>query len=811
METKRKLYIAAAILMVLVVALGLLTACSSESLVEYEVPAVRTAPTSYTLTVQATKGEAVTSRALSLDSGVLNASWTKDDVVMVYYADGAELGSLTAASSGVETMLVGTLTTLPANGDVLTLKFLSPEYASQGGTLDYIAKNCDYATASVTVLGIDGTDVTTTGAVFENQQSIVKFTLQDKDNSNAAISATEMIVVADGHTYTVQPSAATNEFFVALPSISNKNIQVTAANDTDMFNFVRENITIECGKYYTMTMQMDKFANKVVDLSTLTGNYVAMNGAVLTGTLHSNCQISIAAGASITLYNASINAHGAHASNTDWAGITCLGDATITLDGDNVVKGCDNEYPGIQAGGEDTTLTIKGTGSLTAMGGGYAAGIGNGYGGTCGNISIIGGDIIAKGGVYAAGIGSGYDGSCGNIIISGTAKGSATKGGSSPYDIGPGVDGTCGNVFVESNDFRGSYPQMVMVDLSTLNGNYEAKDGAVLTGTLIEDYQISIASGASITLYNASINASGAHAGITCRGDATITLVGTNVVNACQNNYPGIQAGGTNTTLTINGTGSLTATGGGYAAGIGNYGPNTCGNITISGGTITATGGDYAAGIGSAYYRRCGNITISGGNITATGGKDAAGIGSGSGEGAECGNITISGTASGSAKGGEGSPYDIGFGKDGTCGTVSVKENTISGTYPGQQVVTLASCTFTLNFYENYNENGGMNQYGRYNANASTIKVTVNSVDYASTGSFQNGSTVEIDLPVGTGMTLTITAPNTEYWDDFTNVPEGGSYPKADFSATITRDISAGSENNLGMVNLVRQKNTVVP
>ena len=44
--------------------------------------------------------------------------------------------------------------------DVLTLKFLSPNYDSQAGTLEYIATHCDYATASVTVTGVDG------GAIF---------------------------------------------------------------------------------------------------------------------------------------------------------------------------------------------------------------------------------------------------------------------------------------------------------------------------------------------------------------------------------------------------------------------------------------------------------------------------------------------------------------------------------------------------------------------------------------------------------------------------------------------------------------------
>ena len=243
METKRKLYIAAAVLIVLVVALGLLTACTSESLVEYEAPAVSTAPTTYTLTVQASKGEADTSRALNLDSsGALNASWTKDDEVKVYNASGTEVGSLKAASSGAETMLKGEVSNVAVN-DVLTLKFLSPSYANQDGTLDYIAENCDYATASVTVLSIDGTDVTTTGADFVNQQSIVKFTLQNK--YGIAISATEMMVVADGNTYAIHSATVSNEFFVALPSFSEKDIEVTAFNGSDIYSFVKESITIE--------------------------------------------------------------------------------------------------------------------------------------------------------------------------------------------------------------------------------------------------------------------------------------------------------------------------------------------------------------------------------------------------------------------------------------------------------------------------------------------------------------------------------------------------------------------------------------
>ncbi len=871
---------AATALMVLVIALGLFTACTDETLVEYEVPAVSTAATTtsssqtYTLTVQASKGEAVT-RALVLndpdtEQESLDAVWMTTDTIYVYKGE-TKVGELKPQEDNVaQTLLKGEVSNVALN-DVLTLEFLSPAYATQDGTLAYIAANCDYATASVKVLEINGTEVTTTGAAFENQQSIVKFTLQDKDNSNAAISATEMIVTADGRTYSIQPTAATSEMFVALPSFTEKAIRVTAVNDTDVYTFVRESITIESGRYYTLAMQMAK--GNQVDLSTLTDHYVAQDGDILTGATDSSYKISVADGAHIILRDASINAGGAVSRATEWAGITCLGDATITLVGDNnVVNACCDFFPGIQAGPANTTLTIGGTGSLkaqgyregpgigigynetcgnitidggniTATGGLYAVGIGSGsgrfgtcgnititdgtitatggdggagigtgcagncgnisisggtiiatggddaagigtggmgmflgmgsgYEGDCGDISIIGGTIIATGGDDAAGIGSGSNGSCGNITIGGTAQGTAKGGEGSPMDIGYGVDSACGTVIVQDNTISGRHP----INLSMLTGDYVAQDGDILTGAIDNSIKISIAASANITLIYASINAEGIRsgntpwAGLTCLGDATITLLGKNEVNGCCSGYPGIQAGGENTTLTIGGTGSLkvwaehgagigsgdndvcgdiTITGGSITvkvigttagigsgiggvcgnititggtinvdgtqesacigstldgtcgdititggsinvtgdvrgAGIGGGSRNTvCGNITITGGSIIATGGMDAAGIGSGgFYETaagsCGDITISGGNITATGGNNAAGIGSGTG--GSCGKITIGGTATGTATGGENSPYDIGPGLNGTVsGLVILEDNTISG------------------------------------------------------------------------------------------------------------------------------------
>ena len=99
--------------------------------------------------------------------------------------------------------------------------------------------------------------------------------------------------------------------------------------------------------------------------------------------------------------------------------------------------------------------------------------------------------------------------------------------------------------------------------------------------------------------------------------------------------------GGSVTIKDENGTsGSLTATGGNNAAGIGSGSRGEAGDITIDGADVTASGGGSAAGIGSGSYGEAGDITITGGaDVTATGGSSSAGIGSGSY--GEVGDITI--------------------------------------------------------------------------------------------------------------------------------------------------------------------------
>lgn len=188
---------------------------------------------------------------------------------------------------------------------------------------------------------------------------------------------------------------------------------------------------------------------RTIDLAKVSADTTAKDGDVLTGTLGADVKISIADGATVTLSGVTIDG-GRTVEDRNapcpWAGITCLGDATLILEGVNWVRGFHYAYPGIQAGPQGTKLTIKGNGSLTAQCGNSQAGIGGGVQIDCGDIVIEGGNIKALAGEIGAGIGSGYESSCGDITISGgTVEAMSLTGGAG---IGCGTHGSCGNITI---------------------------------------------------------------------------------------------------------------------------------------------------------------------------------------------------------------------------------------------------------------------------------------------------------------------------------------------------------------------------
>lgn len=459
----KKIYTNILILAALLITGVAFTACSSsdDSIVEQQ-PA-NPGEQVYTLTIKASKDGSATTRALKLEtSGALTAYWANGDELTVYNKTKSEAltGSLIASNaSGSTATFSGTLSGTIAANDELTLTYHPitsiSTYQGQDGTLSGTngAEKYDMATANVTVKAIVGSDITINeaGASFTTQTAMIKFTLQDDAATPAMLNATSLKVSIDGEDLlTFSPTEATYTtngagiLYFALPSadvvaaaksttttaLASAKVSFSATVGSDTYKITKTGYPFAAGKYYTSTLTTRKLMT--YDLGAITGNLTLKDGDTATGTLdvaNYPVKISIEAGATVTLNGVTIN--GTNSDSYKWAGITCLGDATIILkDGTtNSVKGFHENYPGIYVP-SGKTLTIQGetagTGQLTASSNGKGAGIGGGYIIDCGNIEIKGGDVTSTGGGGAAGIGSGREGSCGDITISGgtvTAQG----------------------------------------------------------------------------------------------------------------------------------------------------------------------------------------------------------------------------------------------------------------------------------------------------------------------------------------------------------------------------------------------------
>jgi len=323
------------------------------------------------------------------------------------------------------------------------------------------------------------------------------------------------------------------------------------------------------GTSYTATFEMKKVASPApaneVDLAALTADYTAQDGDILTGKLANAVKITVADGASITLKEAYINDEGwVYNNGLDFAGITCLGDATITLNDSNSICAFHMRYPALFVP-DGHTLTFQGDGILSARSnGGYydilSGAIGSvSAGDKCGNLVFLSGKIYATGGDRSAAIGASRASDCGDITIKGTAEinvsseksAAAIGSGSGSFELS-----TCGNITIEG-----------MAKVNVTGGSNSAAIGA---GVLGRCGNITIGEMAEVTAN-----------GINCG--------------------PGIGAGdfGTCKAITISG-GIVKATCDDYGPGIGSfYEKSKCESITITGGTIIATGGLDSPAIGA--------------------------------------------------------------------------------------------------------------------------------------------------------------------------------------------------------------------
>lgn len=200
---------------------------------------------SYTLSINATRG--VITRTLIDNGTCITASWSSNDIVKVFKNE-IEIGTLKPESEGTTTTLKGKVKALVLN-DELTLKFLSPDYSNQDGTLAGIDSKCNYATAKVKVSSIKNADISTTNATFDNYQAITKFTFS---------TAIKSVVISGGmEEVTVTPATATTTIYVALPLTEQETTYNFIAYDEEG-NEVRGSqiLNLDKGKYYDLNIRV---------------------------------------------------------------------------------------------------------------------------------------------------------------------------------------------------------------------------------------------------------------------------------------------------------------------------------------------------------------------------------------------------------------------------------------------------------------------------------------------------------------------------------------------------------------------------
>ncbi len=531
----------------------------------------------YSVTVNA--GKAAT-KALADAGTSLTATWTAGDAVDVQYG-GSSVGTLTAASDGPSTKLTGTITGSFSGGETLELRYRSNAYTAQGGTLDYIASNCDYSTATVTITAVSGDNLTISDAAFTSQQAITKFTLLKPDGTSP-LSAGSIIITAaglEGNKITVTAVDPLDEVYIAMANSSGEKKEylfiITEAGTGTMY-FATKKANLVNEKYYATSLTAKGTVASAYDLSeSYVSTYPIPNNSLLYQSdpaTDKNIPLTVGSGYRVNLFNVHVSVPAGKKSNS---AMTCNGSAIITLYGDNRLAGytgystSDLGTAGIDAPSDpsSSTVTISGPGNLEAVGGWGAAGIG---------ASAICG---LSGHVHA------------NLLFNGT-----------------------GTITASSKRYGAGIGSALM---------YNSGQEATLVNSIGD---ITIDSGTIIATSSAGIefnNASGAG-------------IGSGAGYGSGSSYKAKSSCGI---ITING-GNVTATGGKEGAGIGtgacaaNYSYSQCGDIEINGGTVIATGTSEAPGIGASrgqtatYNCTCGNITIGSGvtSVTATRGKAVASV-----------------------------------------------------------------------------------------------------------------------------------------------------------------------------------------
>ena len=413
-------------------------------------------------------------------------AWVGGEEIAIYYETSEGHATATASVTGVNGGVATIEADLPGAINGGEAKLVYPAWLhngtggideskllnNQNGTLESLSTNFDAATGKG-IISVNGEEATINGNVgMKNEVCICKITLSFAEengqvNSGSEGGTTLNIEVDDGRTYTITsakedtagsavfgqaptylPFKTGDVIYVAMLPVKAQWLIFSSTDSNGKTYAVAVKGSLEAGKFYR-NVPVALIKDGIYDLRDGNGSFTAHNGSIITsGGVQTANTITIPSGCTVMLDDVNLQLYGS-------AGIICEGNATIILKGTNSVES-QTDYPAVQAGGSGTTLTICGSGTITATGGELSAGIGSRHDSTCGNIVINGGTITATGAAFSPGIGSGLCGHCGNITITNDVTCvTATKGDDATYSIGYGELGKCGKITIGGIEYYG--------------------------------------------------------------------------------------------------------------------------------------------------------------------------------------------------------------------------------------------------------------------------------------------------------------------------------------------------------------------
>lgn len=223
--------------------------------------------------------EDATTRALSEDTEnkTITAAWkTDEEVALIYTASNSTqlvVAKVTANKDGSAT-IKATLTGSPADGTPVEIVYPASAVdettkkmkdrptllVKQTGSLSDISTNYDLREATGKLKIGEETASLQESVRLNSKLAILRIQAKKPYNSSTTFEFNSLTITIDGTKYVnieKSPSSAQNDFYVALPPVSNGKVSFLAKDvDGNTYGYSKSDVTFEAGKYYQSTLKM---------------------------------------------------------------------------------------------------------------------------------------------------------------------------------------------------------------------------------------------------------------------------------------------------------------------------------------------------------------------------------------------------------------------------------------------------------------------------------------------------------------------------------------------------------------------------